>query len=250
MRRAILLISFLLASSAICSAQQFTYYYPQIASGSTGAGTWQTTIFITNATATTTASGTITLTRSDGSAFNLTWVDDDGALVGSGNTIPFQLGGGETRKFISIPNAPLSTGFATVTSTAAVVGTAVFSQFDAGGRMTGEAGVPAAIPLGKQAILVDTTNNFKTGVAIANPNSNPLHITFQLLGEGGQVVATRERDVPPFQHFSIFIHELFPEAGSMVGRLQFWCMNPMASVGLRFDPSFALFTTLPPLAVQ
>jgi hypothetical protein len=250
MKRAILLISFFLASSAVCSAQQFTYYYPQVASGFTGAGAWQTTIFVTNATATTSATGTITLTRSDGAAFNLNWTDEDGAPVGTGNTISFTLGGAETRKFMSVVNTPLSTGFATVTSTAPVMGTAVFSQYDGVGRLTGEAGVPAAIPLGKQAILVDTTNNFKTGVAIANPNTNPLHITFQLMGENGQVVANATRDVPGLQHFSVFVHELFPGLPGMVGRLQFWCTNPMASVGLRFDGSFARFTTLPPLAVQ
>src|SRR5688572_10778568 len=120
MKRAILLISFLLASSGICSAQQFTFYYPQVASGFTGSGAWQTTIFITNAQQSSPASGTITLTKSDGTAFNLNWTDDNGTPVGAGNTIPFQLGGGETRKFMTVVNTPLATGFATVTSTAVV----------------------------------------------------------------------------------------------------------------------------------
>jgi len=251
MRRVILLLSFMLAGTAICSAQQFTYYYPEIASGSYGGGYWQTTVFITNANApgTAAASGSITFTRDDGTPFGLTMTDEAGNLF-SGSTIGFQLGGGETRKYVTVPDTALSGGFATVTATAPVIGTAVFTQSAADGTMLGEAGVPAAIPLGKQAILVDTTNGFKTGVAIANPNTSPLHITFQLLNDAGQVAATTQMDLPALQHFSVFVHEMFPNVGPMVGRLQFWCLNPMTSVGLRFDPSYVLFTTLPPLAVQ
>jgi hypothetical protein len=252
MKRTILLVCILLVSSVVCSAQQFTYYYPQIASGIYSEGFWQTTIFVTNANAigSGAASGSITFTRDDGTPYNMTWVDERGQQVASGNVVPFQLSGGETRRFTSVADGPLSTGFATVTATGAVTGTAVFTQFDSGGRMLGEAGVPAAIPLGKQAILVDTLNGFKTGFAIANPNAAPLNITFQLVNDFGQIVGTSQRSVPPHQHFSAFIHEMFPASAPMVGRLQFWCMNPMAAVGLRFDPSFALFTTLPPLAVQ
>jgi hypothetical protein len=125
----------------------------------------------------------------------------------------------------------------------------MFTQLDGGGRVVGEAGVPAAIPLGRQAIFVDTTSGFKTGLAIANPNIASLHITFELINTLGQLVATVQRDVPPNQHISFFIHELFPGAPDMVGRLQFWCMNPMTSVGLRFDAG-GLFTTLPPVAIQ
>jgi hypothetical protein len=249
MKRVILFLSIFLASSAICSAQQFTYYYPQIADGVYDGGYWQTTIFVTNASNAGPASGAISFTRDDGSPYEIAWINEMGAVTG-GATLPFQLGVGETRKFVSMAMGGLSTGFATVTASGAVVGTAVFSQFDAGGRLMGEAGVPAAIPLGKQAILVDTNAGFKTGVAIANPNAAPLHITFQLLNNFGQVVAESTRDVPAFQHFSLFVHELFPGVGPMVGRLQFWCQNPMTAVGLRFDPSFSLFTTLPPLAVQ
>jgi hypothetical protein len=34
----------------------------------------------------------------------------------------------------------------------------------------------------------------------------------------------------------------------MVGRLQYYCTNPMVSVALRFSPSVE-FTTIPPIAV-
>jgi len=105
-----------------------------------------------------------------------------------------------------------------------------------------------AIPLGKQAVFVDTTSGFRTGVAIANPNSSVLHIHLELLGDDGQVLASTVKDLSGFQHVALFTDELFPGVPPMVGRLQFWCTNPMVSVALRFSPSIQ-FTTLPPIAV-
>jgi hypothetical protein len=251
MKKVMLAFCLMIAGSVICSAQQFTYYYPQIAAGAYEGGSWKTTIFITNAVSGGgLASGTIMLTKSDGSPYNITFFDASGQAVGSGNTIPFQLGAGETRKFVTSGSEPLSTGYATVTANAPVLGTGMFTQFDALGNMVGEAGIPAAIPLGRQAILVDTQADFKTGVAIANPNNVALHINFELVSRTGQIVKTVSRDLAPGQHIAFFIHELFPDAGSMVGRLQFYCANPMVSVGLRFEPSLELFTTLPPIAIQ
>ena len=248
MKRSLWAIVLGLAVSSVCSAQQFTYYYPQVASGAYDGGSWRTTIFLTNS-GSALASGSVTLTRDDGSPYNLTWVDDAGNLVSSNSVIGFQLNAGESRKFVTVADAPLSTGFATVTANAPVMGTAMFTNFNSAGQMLGEAGVPAAIPLGKQAIFVDTENGFNTGMAIANPNNSPLNITFQLVNTAGQIVATAKRTVPPFQHIAFFITELFPDVPPMVGRVQFWCVNPMASVGLRFAPS-AMFTTLPPVALQ
>jgi hypothetical protein len=248
MRRVLLACIVIAAFSIIGSAQQYTFYFPHIANGTYPGGQWKTTIFLTNA-AGSTASGAVTLTASDGSAFNIQFFDDQGRPVGSGNTIPFQLGPGETRKMVSSGEGTLDTGFATISSNTAVLGTAMFTQFGDAGQMLGEAGVPLAIPLGKQAIFVDTVNGFHTGVAIANPNPASLEIHLELLNQAGQLVMSQVRNLGAFQHFALFVSELFPSAPPMIGRLQFYCTNPMVSVGLRFNPGFALFTTLPPVAV-
>ncbi len=154
------------------------------------------------------------------------------------------------RKFISVANIPLTTGFATVSSNSlSVIGSAMFTQLNGGGGMVSEAGVPMGVPLPKQGVFVDTTNGFKTGVAIANPNNAALKINFELMNEGGQKILTVQRDLPPNQHLAFFVNELFPEAPAMIGRLQFYCTNPMVSIALRFDPSFALFTTMAPIAI-
>jgi len=244
MKRVLLSVAFIIAVSAAASAQSFTYYFPQIA---VGAG-WRTTIFVSNATAGP-ASGTITFTANDGTTFFTNWLDENGTnLTNGGNVISFSLASGESRKFVSVDDHPLVSGYATVSANASVLGAAMFSLLDGGGNITAEAGVPMAIPLGKQAVFVDTTNGFRTGVAIANPNTNDLEVHFELLSDSGQLLNSTVKTLPALQHISLFTDELFPGGGPMVGRLQYWCTNPMVSVALRFSPN-AEFTTLPPIAV-
>jgi hypothetical protein len=246
MRRALLLTLLVLAASTVCSAQ--TFYFPHVAVGAFTGGSWRTTIFLSNATGSP-ASGTITFSREDGSPFSSTWVDEGGNPVNNANVIAFTLGPSASRKFISAGDIPLATGFATITSNSGgILGNAMFTELVGFGNMVAEAGVPMAIPLGKQAIFVDTTNGFLTGVAIANPNNSSLHIHFELVSDSGQIILTQLRDLAPGQHMATFIHELFPDAPPMVGRLQFWCVNPMVSLGLRFAPT-SVFTTLSPIAI-
>src|SRR5262245_24306732 len=244
MKRVLFCFIILLAASVAASAQSFTYYFPQIAAGDG----WRTTIFVSNATAAGTATGSITLTKSDGSPFNLNWVDELGNASSGGNTISFQLGAGQTHKYVTVRNLPLTVGYGTVTANASVVSTAMYSQLDGNGNILAEAGVPMAIPLGKQAVFADTTNGFRTGVAIANPNSNTLEIHFQLVDDNGQVLAEVVHNLSGFQHMAMFTDELFPGAPTLVGRMQFWCTNPMVSVALRFSPT-GMFTTMPPIAI-
>ncbi|HYR83019.1 MAG TPA: hypothetical protein VE422_02960 [Terriglobia bacterium] len=248
MKRVLWTVAFILAASVVCSAQNF--YFPQVAVGAYDGGSWKTTIFLSNGR-TDTASGTVAFTKSDGTSFNSTWLDDSGNPISNGNIIAFQLGPSESRRFTSVTDIPLTTGFATVTSNSlAVLGSEVFSNLDSAGNLIAEAGVSMSIPIGKQAIFIDTTNGFKTGIAIANPNTTaPLHIHFEVMNTAGQIIMSTVRDVPASQHFATFVHELFPDIPAMVGRLQFYCTNPIVSVGMRFDLSFVNFTTMPPLAL-
>ena len=220
MRRTLFIVLFILAASTVSSAQ--TFYFPQVAIGAYEGGSWQTTIFLSNATGSP-ASGTVMFSKSDGTPFNSSWLDEAGNLAGAGNVIPFTLGASESRRFTSIVNIALTTGFATVTSNSVgVLGTAMFTNNNGLGNMVAEAGVPMGIPLGKQAVFVDTTNGFRTGVAIANPNAASLRIHFELVTNTGQIILAQIRDLPPGQHFAFFVNELFPDAPAMVGRLQFY----------------------------
>ena len=244
MKRVLFSLVFIVAASTVASAQAFTYYFPQVA---VGAG-WRTTIFLTNATANP-ANATVTFNGNDGGPFYNNFTDEGGNNVTNGsNGFTVSLGSGESRKFVSVDDHPLAVGFATVSANASILGAAMFSLLDGSGNIQFEAGVPMAIPLGKQAIFVDSTNGFRTGVAVANPNGNALEVHFELLSDTGQMINSTVKTLGGYTHISFFTDELFPGTGPMVGRLQFYCTNPMVSVGQRFSPT-GEFTTLPPIAI-
>jgi hypothetical protein len=251
MKRVLFSFILMLGASAVGSAQTAIFYFPQIAVGDS----WRTTIFISNPRADKVASGTLTFTTSAGGPFNANWLDEMGNNVSGGsNSLSFQLGPGQSRKYISVGDMPLTVGYATMSVTAdgngaMVLGNAMFTLLDAAGKMWAEAGVPMAIALPMQGVFVDTTNGFRTGVAIANPNSNNLEVHFELMDDNGQMIATAVNTLGGFQHTAFFTDELFPGLGPMVGRLQYWCFNPMVSVALRFSPTVQ-FTTMPPMAIS
>src|SRR4030095_15272795 len=245
MKRAFLFLVFFFVSAMVCQAQT-TLYFPQVADG----GGWRTTILITNpaANGSNLASVTITFTKSNGTAFNLAFVDSSGTPVGGGNTLGLQVAGGQTRKFVSIgAGAATDVGFGTVTSTQPVNGTAVFSQFS-GARLVGEAGVPAAQALARQSIFVDTQLGFFTGVALANPGTGAADLSLNLINTEGVQVNTTTRTLQPSNHLPFFVHELFPGAPAMVGSLQVTSATAVPAIGLRFSPDFSVFTTLPPVS--
>src|SRR5215470_5576898 len=133
MKRLFLMIVLVMATTSAGLAQSITYYFPQIAVG----GGWQTTIFISNTMTSGTGTATIILTKSDGTPFKGNWVDEMGNNVtNNNNVIGVQLAGGESRKFTSVADVPLTTGFATITAnSSAVLGTATFTDFDHLGHM-------------------------------------------------------------------------------------------------------------------
>lgn len=244
MKRVLFSIVFIIAASAVASAQSFTFYFPQVA---VGAG-WRTTIFISNVTASP-ATATLQFTSDSGGPFYNNWLDENGNnMTGGAAIFTVTLQSGESRKFVSVDDHPLEAGYATVTANASVLGTAMFALLDANGNILSEAGVPMAIPLGKQAVFVDTTNGFRTGVAIANPNTGSLEVHFELLSDTGQLLNSTIQTIPGLAHIATFTDQIFPGTPPMVGRLQYWCMNPMVSVALRFSPT-SEFTTMPPIAV-
>src|SRR5262249_43686299 len=227
------------------------FYFPQIADGGDAASFWRTTIFITNPASigTTPANGSITLWTSSGAAFNTGFVDAAGTPVGSGNTVPFALSGGETRKFSSTHAGPLAVGFATVTADADVRGTAVFSEI-LSNNLFAEAGVPSANAVLKQSIFVDTTAGFDTGVAFANPNPTPANITFRLFTPGGTKIGQDiKQTLATNQHNALFVSHLFAVSPPTTGTMQVISDVPVAAVALRFA-STGIFTPLPPVPLD
>jgi hypothetical protein len=259
MKRVPVIVFWILTATAVCSAQT-TFYYPHVANGVlNGVNIWKTTIFLTNPASSGTASGTITFTKDNtnsalaGSPLNISFTDQDGAPAGGGNTITFSVPAGQSRKYVSAGTGEYAGGFASVvTTTGTVTGTSIFSQFDLGGRLIAEAGVPAATAVSRQAIFVDTTGDsggFKIGVAYANPSASAANVTLSLLNSAAAQVATTTQTLGPGNHSASFTFQMFPTAPQLAGTMQITSTTPLAAIALRFDPSFTVFTTLPPVTL-
>ena len=252
MKRIFLTLVWVITAAVLGSAQT-TGYFPQVANGIQADGvTWKTTIYITNPAplGSAAASGTITFTASNGSPFAISFVDSNGAPAGSENTISFAISGGQTRKYVSTGTGALSIGFGTLSASATVIGTAVFSQFAAGGALVSEASVQTSSPSLRQAIFVDTQSGFDTGLAYANPNSGPASINLNLLNtEGVAVLPSTTRTLAGNTQTAGFVRgDFFPTSPAMAGTLQITSSVPVAAVALRFS-SAGLFTTLPPITL-
>jgi len=256
MKRVLLILFCIIANCLLCSAQT-TLYYPHVANGVLGGTVWKTTIFLANPASTGTASGTVTLTRDNstlggaGSAFStIAFSDENGAPAGSGGTITFSIPPGQSRKYTSTGAGAYAGGFATVATTAGTVtGTAIFSEFDLAGRLIGEAGVPSAAAVPNQAIFVDTQGGFNVGVAYANPGTGSASIELSLLNSAAASVATTTQVLGPGNHVAGFTSQMFPGAPQLAGTMQIRSTAPLAAIALRFDPSFTVFTTLPPITL-
>ena len=250
MKRIFLVVFWVLTAAAIASAQT-TGYFPQIADGVQGGGiTWKTTIYVTNPapSGTSPAAVNITFTASNGSPFNISFVDSAGAAAGTGS-LSFTISGGQTQKFVSTGTGALSIGFGTLSATATVFGNAVFSEFN-GAALYSEASVPASGSNTSQAIFVDTQAGFDTGVAYANPNSGPVSIGLELLNtQGVRVVPSTQRTLVGNQQDAVFVKgALFPTSPALAGSMRITSSAPIAVVALRFHSS-GLFTTLPPVTL-
>jgi len=258
MKRVVLILVWFVTATVVCSAQTTTFYYPHITNGVLGGVTWKTTIFITNPAAIGTglASGSVTLMQDNpvlsgtGTAFNISFTDETGQPAGSGNTIPFQIAGGQTRKFTSSGGGAYAGGFAIVSANAPISGTAIFSEFENGsGRLIGEAGVPSGNAVTNQAIFVDTQGGYNVGVAYANPGTAGADVTLRLLNSSAVVVMSTVQSLGVSNHGAAFVSQLFPGAPALAGTMQISSQTPLSAIALRFDPSLSVFTTLPPVTL-
>ena len=250
MKRVLLSVIWILTATVICSAQT-SFYFPQVADGIQSDGiSWKTTLFVTNPAVVGTANAAVTIefTTSAGAPFNLSF--DGTGFTASGNTVTFQISGGQTRKIVSRATGALAVGYAKLTSTGNVAGTAIFSEFAPSGILISEAGVPSSNALTRQSIFVDTQSGFSTGVAYANPDAGPASITLQLLNsEGVSVVPSTGRTLAGNQHTAAFVSELFPGAPAFAGTMQITSAPvALAAIALRFAPT-GQFTTLPPISI-
>jgi hypothetical protein len=109
--------------------------------------------------------------------------------------------------------------------------------------------VPAASAVPRQAVFVDTVGAFNIGVAYANPGNTAATVTLSMLNSSAATVATTTTTLGPNNHRAAFTFEMFPGTPQMVGTMQVTSVGALAAIAMRFDPSFTVFTTLPPVTI-
>jgi hypothetical protein len=106
-------------------------------------------------------------------------------------------------------------------------------------------GAPATIGLRSSSTFAQTGSAVSTGVAIANPNANPVDVTVILQDLNLQEIARTTITLPPMAHLALYINELFPNVplDTFDGKIQLTSASPLASLTLRRHNT--VFTTYP-----
>jgi hypothetical protein len=228
---------------------QSSFYFPQVADGTQSGGiTWVTGIAITNSgnPGAPVASGTITFFQGDGSVLNIGFNDETGKPVSTGNTIIFNnIAPGQSHFYTSTAAGALTTGYAKVTSSSPLTGTAVFSEKQ-GGATIAQAAVFSAVPLSKQATFVVEDDFSDTAVALVNPQPALANVTFVLYDTNGNTIDTVNNFLLPTQnHVAEFVSQLFPSVKQKLpfhGTMQVISATALTMTSLLFTAGSQFYT--------
>jgi hypothetical protein len=215
------------------------YYLPHIADGQYAGGSIRTTFIFFN-TGAHPAAVTMTLTGDDGAPFDAMLSE-----LGPGTEFSFTLEPGALRAVQTDGSEPIRAGAARVTSSIPITTSAIFSIFDSGGRFLTEAGIGSSSPLTDFVIPVDTTENFNTGLALFNFNSESASLNLQLLDQSGQPRQTAVQSLGGKAKVAKFVTEWFPGLSGFRGTLRVTSGRPVAALSLRQNSQPLSYTTLP-----
>jgi hypothetical protein len=226
----------LLFATALGSAQALII--PQIADG----GGWQTTIVLTNTTASTANAG-ITFYQDTGAGNTQTW---NPPFLETGSTQSLSLAPAGTMFLHTSGTAgPTTVGWAQVQADSGVVAYAIFTSRSGSGQ-TQDGTAPAVASSSRVLVPFDNTNGFVTSLAIANPTSSSESITVGIQPSGGGAsLQAGPIQLPAQGHSAVSVPGQFPSTNGQSGLLEFSsATGSVSAVALRFDPSGS-FTAAP-----
>ena len=236
-----LFLALFLAQGAYAQNQ---YYLPHVANGNFGAVSFRMTFILFNNTDASVVA-ILKLTDDNGNPLNVTI----GGL-GSDDEFIITLGAGATNMLQTDGLGNGSVGAATVTTTAAIGVSAIFTVYDANGNYMTEAGVGSSAPVTEFVLPVDVTGPFNTGLALFNGGSGNAAITAILLGTDGVETARTTKSLRGSGHLAIFAAgpgQLFPSLSNFRGTLVIQSSVPIAGLVLRQYQTSAQtsYTSLP-----
>ena len=130
-------------------------------------------------------------------------------------------------------------------------GTLIFTQRDAGGNVTSEAGVGAS-PVGTRfsiPVLFDQ-GGANTGIAFVNSSSQTIQITLIRRDEAGMELEQEMITLEPGQHSPKFATELFDQLAGVAefqGSIEITSSAPISAVALKLEG--VLLTTFPVIVI-
>jgi hypothetical protein len=224
---------------AVTAAQQYTLRFPQIADGGGGAaGGWRTTFVLANRS-TTAANATISFFGDTGAPLSL-------AVGGSPQTqttvvVP-ALGVAQVQ---TQGGGPLTAGWALVQSDQNLSGIAIYGLLDGSGNSVTEVGSPASLPLLSMSVFAQNGATTSTGVALANPNSNPANVTLILRDANSNQLSQTSVTIAAMGHLAEYANQMFSSLppGEFEGKIDVISTQPL--VGLTLRQRGSVFTSLP-----
>ena len=227
-------------SRTVCAQNQ--YFLAQVADGQFGSQSFRTTFILFNNN-NVSAIALIKLTDDNANPLSVTIPE-----LGSGSDFTVDLDAGATRIFQTVGYGNLVTGAATVTATARIGVSAIFTIYVGTGAFVTDSGVGSSEPLSEFVIPVDATGLFNTGLALLNIGNGTASISMVLLNTDGQEAGRTSITLNNGAHvarFSAGPGQLFPSLTNFRGTLQVHSSVPIAALALRQNASPLSYTALP-----
>jgi Domain of unknown function DUF11 len=150
------------------------------------------------------------------------------------------------------PGAPRGTGYARIRPTApspvSPVAFAIFG-FRQAGVLVSEAGVPSSEPVRSGRIYAEVSSTVNTGIAIANPNNQPVTVMFYFSDTNRQSFGSGSTIIPANGQIAAYLNQAPFNLGTFInGTFTFASDVPVAVIALRGytnQRSEFLITTLP-----
>jgi hypothetical protein len=228
-------VPFALLLFVLSFGQAQSLIIPQIADG----GGWQTTIVVTNTTASAT-SASLSFSQDVGGGATQNW---NLPFLEGGSTQNLNLPAGGTM-FLHTPGTAAATtsGWAQVQAPAAVVAYAIFT-LRVPGRQNQDGTAAASQGVSRILMPYDNTSNFVTSMAIVNTTSASESVSVGIQPSSGASSQPTAINLPAQGHMAFAVPQQFSTTGGQSGLLEFYGASGSFSIlALRFNPTGA-FTT-------
>ena len=207
-----------------------TLYIPQFVDG----GGWQSTIVITNTSATT-ATATLTFHSDSGNGNTQAWIP---TFLETSSTTGLVLLSGSSM-FLHTPGtaATLTQGWAEVDADAGIVAYNIFTN-RLPGQKDQDSTAPAVGATNRVLVPYDDANGFVSAIAVVNPTATPQSVSVGFQTTDGLIAIDTLPIVPAMGHLTFVLSQQFPYISGHLGLAEFYsATGNLSMIALRFNPT-------------